>query len=168
MPDGAYIELFSFTYPESHSYTFKFIPRGAPQPTMSKKKLWLGRLRIYGGTPPSRRPPLSAVLPERSGDVGSSTWYEAEVAGGPKRSSDDFERIGEIMPPARWVQKGGKRVPFFSGDLTPRDLRVRARVENQYLTPLLAATIGDNATDIEHQAPQWRAEHHACPRAGPT
>jgi hypothetical protein len=127
MSDGAYIELLSFTHPESH------YPPSSPshearcsQPWANKAYGWVA-YAFHGGSPPST-PPLSTLLNERLGDLGSSTRYEAEVAGGRRRTSDGFELRWEITPPATWNKKdGGTRLPFFCGDLTPRDLRVRGR-----------------------------------------
>jgi hypothetical protein len=130
MSDGAYIELLSFTHPESH------YPPSSPSHEARRSQPWANKAcgwvayALHGGAPPPpppSRPPLSALLNGRLGDVGSSTRYEAEVAGGRRRSSDGFELRWEITPPAGWSQKeGGTRLPFFCGDLTPRDLRVRA------------------------------------------
>jgi Glyoxalase-like domain len=125
MPDGAYIELLSFTHPESH------YPPSSPshesrcrQPWANKACGWVA-YSFLGA--PSSRPPLSALLNKRLRDEGSSTQYEAEVAGGRRRTSDGIEVRWEITQPARWSEKlGGTRLPFFCGDLTPRELRVRA------------------------------------------
>jgi len=148
MSDGAYIELLSFTHPESH------YPPSSPSHEARRRQPWANKAcgwvayAFHGGAPPSQ-PPLSTLLNERLRDAGSSTRYEAEVAGGRRRSSDGFELRWEVTPPARWSEnEGGTRLPFFCGDLTPRELRVRALVhvftqrELQYpllLTLLLAA-----------------------------
>ncbi|KAF8483998.1 hypothetical protein DFH94DRAFT_843486 [Russula ochroleuca] len=52
----------------------------------------------------------STLLNERLRDLGSSTRYEAEVAGGHRRSSDDFELRWEVMPPARGEKPGATRL----------------------------------------------------------
>ena len=53
--------------------------------------------------------------------------YEAEVACGRRRTSDGIEVRWEKTQPARWSEKlGGTRLPFFCGDLTSRELQVRA------------------------------------------
>jgi hypothetical protein len=148
MPDGTYLELLSFTHPESH------YPPSSPfhearhrHPLANKACGWAAY--AFLGVPFSHssqpRPPLSTLLTERLRDAGSSTRYDAEFAVSRKRqqhsssSSDgDFEIRGEITPPARWSseKEGGTRLPFFCGDLTQRELRVRtyvrARVRTQH------------------------------------
>ena len=125
MPDGAYIELLSFTHPESH------YPPSSPSHESRCRQQWANKAcgwvaYAFLGAP-SSMPPLSALLNERLRDEGSNTRYEAEVAGGRRRTSDGIESRWEITQPARWSEKvGGTRLPFFCGDLTPRELRVRA------------------------------------------
>ena len=128
MPDGTYIELLSFTHPESH------YPPSSPAHEARRTQPWANKLcgwvaYAFLGAPKSPAqplPPLSMLLNRRLHDVGSSTWYEAEVVGG-RRRSDGFEIKWEVTPPAMMSEKvGGTRLPFFCGDLTPRELRVRA------------------------------------------
>jgi hypothetical protein len=142
MPDGTYIELFSFTHPESH-----YPPSSSSHearhrhPLANKACGWAAY--AFLGVPPSPSPPLqppppplSTLLNERLRDAGSSTRYDAEFVVSRQQqqssssSSDgsDFEIRGEITPPAGWSsqKEGGTRLPFFCGDLTPRELRVRA------------------------------------------
>ena len=176
MPDGAYIELLSFTHPESH------YPPSSPsheerlrQPWANKDYGWVAY--AFLGAPSSLSPPgnpyppLSVLLNGRLRDVGSSTRYEAEVTGGRRRTSDGFELKWEITQPARWSEKmGGTRLPFFCGDLTPRELRVR--VHNAIISSITDAitrcAIGTDTAEIKHRPPKWRAGHRAPPCAGPT
>ncbi|SRR5216684_2951412 len=129
MPDDAYIELLSFTHPESH------YPPSSPshearctQPWANKACGWVAYAFLGAPSSPRHRLPLSSLLNERLRDIGSSTRYEAEVAGG-RRRLDGLELKWEVTPPAKWGEKvGGTRLPFFCGDLTPRELRVRASI----------------------------------------
>jgi len=125
MPDGAYLELISFTHPESH------YPPSSPshdarhnQPWANKDCGWVA-FSFLGA--PRATPPLSTLLNERLKEAGSYTRYAPEVAGG-RRRTDGREIKWEITPPARWAEKeGGTRLPFFCGDMTPRELRVPTR-----------------------------------------
>lgn len=122
MPDGAYLELISFTHPESH------YPPSSPSRDARCRQQWSNKAcgwvaYSFLGSPRAT-PPLSALLNERLNGAGSSTRYAAEIAGGRVRP-DGVEIQWEITPPARWTEKeGGTRLPFFCGDVTPRDLRV--------------------------------------------
>ncbi|KAH9955061.1 hypothetical protein BC827DRAFT_1238799 [Russula dissimulans] len=52
------------------------------------------------------------------------TWYVPEVANG-HRQTDGRKIRWEITPPVLWVEKEGwTRLPFFCGDVKPRELRV--------------------------------------------
>ena len=122
MPDGAYLELISFTHPESH-YPPSSPTRDARcrQPWANKACGWVA-YSFLGA--PSATPPLSALLNDRLTYAGSRTRYAPEDAGGRTRP-DGVEIRWEITPPVRWAEKeGGTRLPFFCGDVTPRDLRV--------------------------------------------
>jgi len=122
MPDGAYLELISFTHPESH-YPPSSPTRDARcrQPWANKACGWVAYAFLGA---PRATPPLSALLNERLTYAGSRTRYAPEDAGGRTRP-DGVEIRWEITPPVRWAEKeGGTRLPFFCGDVTPRDLRV--------------------------------------------
>jgi len=122
MPDGAYLELISFTHPESH------YPPSSPSRDARRRQQWANKecgwvAYAFLGAPRAPQP-LSALLNERLSGAGSNTRYAPEDAGGRTRS-DGVEIQWEITPPARWAEKeGGTRLPFFCGDVTPRDLRV--------------------------------------------
>ena len=181
MPDGAYIELLSFTHPESH------YPPSSPSHEERRRQPWANK--DYGwvacaflGAPSSLSaprnplPPLSTVLNGRLRNMGSSTRYEPEVSGGRRRTSDGFELKWEITQPARWGEKvGGTRLPFFCGDLTPREMRVRVVHTVQIALHISSITdaitccaIGTNTAEIKHRTSKWRAGHRASPRAGST
>jgi hypothetical protein len=126
MPDGTYLELISFTHPESH------YPSSSPShdarhnhPWANKPNGWLAYAFLGA---PHALPRLSAVLNTRLEAAGSDTRYEPEVPGGRMRP-DSVEVKWEITTPTRWEEKKGtSRLPFFCGDVTPRELRVRAPV----------------------------------------
>ena len=126
MPDGPYLELLSFTHPESH------YPPSTPSHDARLHQPWANKLCgwvafAFLGTP-RITPTLSTVLNERLRSAGSSTRYTPEVSGGRTRL-DGVELRWEITAPERWGEKeGGTRLPFFCGDVTPRELRVRVPV----------------------------------------
>jgi hypothetical protein len=122
MPDGAYLELISFLHPMSH------YPPSSPSYDARRRHPWTNKpdgwvAYAFLGTPRAA-PPLSVVLNERLQTVGSGVRYAPEVAGG-RRRSDGIELKWEITRPATMADKeGGTRLPFFCGDVTPRELRV--------------------------------------------
>lgn len=66
-------------------------------------------------------------------------------------------------------EEGGTRLPFFCGDPTPRELRVRAARTALYLLPLtLTTTRCAIGTDVKHRRFEWRAAHRAPPCVGAT
>lgn len=170
MPDGAYIELLSFTHPESH------YPPSSPahearrnQPWANKPCGWVAYAFLGGApqSPPQPLPPLSTLLNKRLRDEGSSTRYEDEVAGG-RRRLDGIEIKWEITPPAMMGEKvGGTRLPFFCRDVTPRELRVRARIYRgiyyywRYFLPCDRYQHGRDQT-LNIQMPRWALHNSAC------
>lgn len=182
MPDGTYIELLSFTHPEWH------YPPSSPShearvhhPLANKACGWAAYafLNVPPSPLPGRLPPpLSTLLNERLYDAGSTTRYDAEfvVSRQPRQSSeeedgDNFDIRGEITPPARWSseKKGGTRLPFFCGDLTPRELRVRTAIAcTNSADDITRYAIGADATEIKRRSSEWCAGHRASPRAGST
>ncbi|KAI0293343.1 glyoxalase-like domain-containing protein [Multifurca ochricompacta] len=124
-PDGPYLELISFTHPESHyPPSSPFHDARRSHPWANKGFGWVA-YSFLGA--PHATPTLSAILNGRLQEVGSGTRYAPEVAGG-RRRPDGVELKWEITAPARWAEKeGGTRLPFFCGDVTPRELRVPTR-----------------------------------------
>ena len=115
--------MISFTHPESH-YPPSSPTRDARHhhPWANKANGWLAYAFLGA---PHAAPPLSAILNARLQAADSETRYEPEVPGGRMRP-DGVEIKWELTTPARWNEKkGGSRLPFFCGDVTPRDLRVR-------------------------------------------
>ena len=71
-------------------------------------------------------PPLSAIVNARLQAASSDVRYDPEVPGGRTRP-DGVEIKWELSTPAHWGEKmGASRLPFFCGDITPRELRVYA------------------------------------------
>ena len=108
-------------------------------------------LRAPPPPPQPRLPPFSMLrllLNERLRDADSGT-YDAKFLvsrrqEGPSSDGNDIELRGEITRPAgrSGEKEAGTRLPFFCGDLTPRELRVRLRancIHLLFLTLLLAA-----------------------------
>jgi hypothetical protein len=92
MPDGAYLELLSFTHPESH-YPPSSPSRDARrhQPWANKSCGWVA-YSFLGA--PHATPRLSELLNERLDDAGSTTRYAAEVAGGRARPKSRVDARG--------------------------------------------------------------------------
>jgi hypothetical protein len=169
MPDGAYIELLSFTHPESH------YPPSSPAHEARRNQPWANKpcgwvAYAFHGAPqssPRPVPPLSTLLNKRLRELGSSTQYEAEVAGG-RRRLDGIELKWEITPPAMMSEKvGGTRLPFFCRDLTPRELRVRACIYcgicyfwRYFLTCDRHQHFRDQTLNI--QMARWASHNSAC------
>jgi len=149
MPDGVYIELLSFTHPESH------YPPSSPAHEARRNQQWANKACgwvSYAWLGALQSPPLSTRLNKRLRNLGSSTRYEAEVPGG-RRRLDGIEIKWELTTPAKWSEKvGGTRLPFFCRDVTPRELRVRAC--NIAFSTIIGAiscrAIGTNTAEIEH------------------
>ncbi|KAH9053736.1 glyoxalase-like domain-containing protein [Lactarius vividus] len=121
LPNGTYLELISFTHPESH------YPHSSPSHDARRHHQWANKEHgwvayAFLGAPDAT-PPLSVILNGRLQAVSSETRYSPEVSGGRTRP-DGVEIKWELTTPARWAEKeGGSRLPFFCGDVTPRELR---------------------------------------------
>jgi hypothetical protein len=165
MPDGTYLELVSFTHPESH------YPPSSPShdarrnhPWANKPSGWLAY--AFLGAPHTALP-LSAVLNTRLEAAGSDTRYEPEVPGGRTRP-DGVEIKWEITTPTRWGEKKGtSRLPFFCGDVTPRELRVRGcwSPHRNFFTRFAASLLGTDSAKIDRGSPERRAGHRTSASA---
>jgi len=132
-PDGPYLELISFTHPESH------YPPSSPShdarhnhPWANKANGWLAYAFLGA---PHATPPLSAIVNARLQAAGSDTRYESEFSGGRTRP-DGVELKWELTTPTHWEEKkGASRLPFFCGDITPRELRVPTQPESITVHP---------------------------------
>lgn len=133
LPDGTYLELISFTHPESH------YPHSSPSHDARHHHQWANKengwvaYAFLGAL--DAAPPISAILNGRLKAVSSETRYSPEVSGGRTRP-DGVDLKWELTTPARWAEKeGGSRLPFFCGDVTPRELRVPTRPESNTVHP---------------------------------
>ncbi|KAI0253715.1 hypothetical protein BJV78DRAFT_1360042 [Lactifluus subvellereus] len=104
IPDAAYIELISFTHPESH------YPPSSPNydarhrhPFANKESGWVAYAFLGA---PGTVPPLSTWLNERLQSVGSAARYAPEAPLGRKRP-DGVEIRAEITMPTQWAEKEG-------------------------------------------------------------
>lgn len=116
--DGLYLELLSFKHEPSH------YPPGSParikrdtHPWANKPLGWIDYAFLGNGSHTIR---ISDIINDRAKKDGSGAFYEAEENGGRKRTD------GKVV---RWListpQENKGTLPFFCGDITPRDLRVR-------------------------------------------
>lgn len=115
--DGLYLELLSFKHEPSH------YPPGSParikrdtHPWANKPLGWIDYAFLGNGLHTIR---ISDIINDRAKKDGSGAFYEAEENGGRKRTD------GKVV---RWListpQENKGTLPFFCGDITPRDLRV--------------------------------------------
>lgn len=116
--DGVYLELLSFTHPKSH------YPPGTPERQKrdnhewaTKTPGWIDFAFLGNGSLQSR---ISDIINERAKKDQSGAFYVPEWPAGRKRPD------GKVL---KWVisaptpEKRGT-LPFFCGDVTPREWRV--------------------------------------------
>jgi len=125
LSDGVYLELISFTHPASH------YPINSPERRKrdhhrwaSKSPGWIDYAFLGNGSTDHERS-ISNVINRRAAKEGTAgdVIYVPEVPGGRKRP-DGVELKWLISSSQRDEQIGV--LPFFCGDVTPRDLRVSA------------------------------------------
>jgi len=135
LPDGAYIELISFTHPVSH------YPPNSPERTAREAHPWseasgpgahpgwidfaflgLGSSNRAGDGDGEKDPDLSDILNARSKREGSGVSYVKTIPGGRVRP-DGRELRWKITAPNATVHGRGF-LPFFCGDVTDRRWRV--------------------------------------------
>ena len=128
LSDGAYIELISFTHPVG------FYPPESPERKAREAHKWgkappgwidYAFLGFGSSNPaPDNSSDLADVINERAATQGASTKYDATVPGGRIRP-DGKELKWQITAPS--VDRHGQGLlPFFCGDVTDRQLRVRS------------------------------------------
>lgn len=160
--DGVYLELICFTHPPSH------YPPGSPERQERDTHRWasksLGWIDFaFLGNGSFDPPRISDVINERAKQDGSGAKYISEQAGGRKRS-DGRELKWVISAPEG--EKGGT-LPFFCGDVTPREWRVcRILWTLIRLSCLLGRLfgLGSGRPSIKHSAPINSARNCAYPR----
>lgn len=129
LQDGAYLELICFTHPASH------YPPGSPprqkrdsNPWAWKEPGWID-YAFLGSSSTS----ISELINARAIDEGSEIRYDPEVDGGRARNDGKVLKW-RISAPTRERTRGV--APFFCGDVTPREWRVRVMF-------LLSAAVSD-------------------------
>ncbi|KAM6500935.1 Glyoxalase-like domain containing protein [Amanita muscaria] len=117
-PDGVYFEIISFTEPVSH------YPPNSPERRKRENHTWANKAPgwidyafLGNGSQEDR---ISTLINDRAENEGSDVRYRAEVGGGRTRT-DGIKLEWLITAP-----KDEGLLPFFCGDVTPRDLRVPA------------------------------------------
>lgn len=74
---------------------------------------------------PSANPSISQIINERLETIGSTYRYQDPVEGGRTRP-DGTKMLWELVKPTAWEnQVDGMGRPFFCGDITAREIRVR-------------------------------------------
>ncbi|KAI9059784.1 hypothetical protein FKP32DRAFT_1579320 [Trametes sanguinea] len=111
--DGTYLELLHFTRPPPPSVA-------AQHPWARKQPGWIDYAFLGNAGTPS----VAETINRRAGADGSGVRYAPEVRGGRKRADDG--RVLEWLITAPEGDGAGVRgrLPFFCGDVTPRDWRV--------------------------------------------
>lgn len=119
---GSYLELISFTHPASH------YPPSSPDrqkrdanPWSHKHPGWID-YAFLGASDPDV--PIARIINERARLDGSGVEYEPEVTGGRVRE-DGKTMKWMITAPSEERRRG--TLPFFCGDVTPREWRVSIR-----------------------------------------
>jgi len=117
--DGIYLELICFTHPPSH------YPPGSPARHKRDTNRWaskpLGWIDFaFLGNGSLISPRISDIINDRAKQDGTDVKYMPEQAGG-RRRPDGQELKWVISAPE--AEKGGT-LPFFCGDVTPREWRV--------------------------------------------
>ena len=139
--DGVYIELISFTHP------FSYYPPNSPEYEARKKHYWANKepgfidFAFLGN---AGSPSISAAINARAEKDGSGVQYAGEFPGGRTRTDGKVLQwlISGPMPDKEYGDVRGK-IPFFCGDLTPRDFRVSSLFGFRLYVPsaLLTLTI---------------------------
>lgn len=119
LDDGVYLELISFTHPQSH------YPPGSPErierdknPWAYKPPGWIDFAFLGNG---SRTNSVSESINARARAHGDPDLYLPEQDGG--RTRPDGKVLKWLISPPPFARRG--ILPFFCGDVTPRTLRVR-------------------------------------------
>ncbi|KAM5542788.1 hypothetical protein V8D89_003749 [Ganoderma adspersum] len=105
--DGTYLELIHFTSPP---------PQDDPNPWAHKQPGWIDFAFLGNGGIPS----IAETINSRADADRSGVHYAAEVRGG--RTREDGKVLEWLISAAPGEERG--QLPFFCGDLTPRDWRV--------------------------------------------
>jgi hypothetical protein len=120
--DGVYLELIAFIHPVEH------YPEGSEERNRRENNVWADKLPgwidyAFLGTSPR----LSRIINSRAESEGSGVRYLAEVPGGRETPTGQVLQWLITGPdPASVIEGAAKNgsLPFFCGDITPREWRV--------------------------------------------
>jgi len=118
-----YLELIAFTHPIEH------YPEGSEERSRRESHIWASKLPgwidyAFLGTSPT----ISEIINSRAQEEGSGVRYLAEVPGGRETPAGRVLKWLITGPdPTSNVEDAAKNgsLPFFCGDVTPREWRVR-------------------------------------------
>lgn len=121
-----YVELFAFTHP------IEYYPEGSEERSRRESNPWASKLPgwidyAFLGTSST----ISKIINSRAQEEGSGVKYLAEVPGGRETPTGKLIRWLITGPdPMSNVEGAAKNgsLPFFCGDITPREWRVRNAV----------------------------------------
>ncbi|KAI0792704.1 glyoxalase-like domain-containing protein [Abortiporus biennis] len=122
--DGSYIELISFTNPITHYPPDSPSRRAREKHPWGKKEPGYIDFALLGN---NGEPSIAATINKRAEEDESGVKYEDEVNGGRTRTDGEILKWLITAPSQSSAIGGGDirgRLPFFCGDLTPRNLRV--------------------------------------------
>lgn len=117
--DGTYVELIAFTHPAS------YYPPSTPIRAKRDAHAWASKppgwidYAFLGNSSAS----ISEIINHRAEAEGSGVSYVPEVQGGRERPDG---KILEWLIAAPSVDHGRGVAPFYCGDITPREWRVRS------------------------------------------
>ena len=125
LSDGVYLELISFVHPLSH------YPPGSDERHRRETSPWAEAFKRPGwidyaflGTGDTT---ISRIINERACADGSGAQYDPEVSGGRVREDGKVLQWMVTLPNVQGEEQGGRgTLPFFCGDVTPREWRVRS------------------------------------------
>ncbi|KAG5642319.1 hypothetical protein DXG03_002994 [Asterophora parasitica] len=121
LADGVYLELISFTHPSSYYPPGSAERKARDSHTWaSKAPGWIDFAFLGNGSLTTR---ISDVINERAKRDGSGAVYSSESAGG-RRRPDGKVLKWVISAPSLVGSAPRGTLPFFCGDVTPRDWRV--------------------------------------------
>ena len=126
MQDGVYLELIAFTHP------VEYYPEGSEERSRRESNPWASKLPgwidyAFLGTSST----ISNIINSRAEEEGSGVRYLAEVPGG--RDTPAGKHLKWLITgpdPTSNVESAAKNgsLPFFCGDITPREWRVRKTI----------------------------------------
>lgn len=125
-----YLELIAFTHPVEH------YPEGSEERSRRENNPWASKLPgwidyAFLGTSPT----ISKVINSRAREEGNGVRYLTEVPGGRETPTGRvLEWLITSPDPTSIIEGAAKHgaLPFFCGDITPREWRVRIVIYDYY------------------------------------